>query len=141
MARDKSKNPTSSSSEGSEISTIEKNETKSKDGTYDITKADSISAGITDILDSPDVAVWSKGIMKKTNTPSDKVQEPPHVKLTTVNIEHNPCEEKQSNLQQTVDPANKEDTSKAIDAEARLTDEARSFSQGSKKATAPPSEE
>ena len=141
MARDKSKNPTSSSSEGSEISTIEKNETKSKDATYDITKADSISAGITDILDSPDVAVWSKGIMKKTNTPSDKVQELSHVKLTTINIEHNACEEKQSNLQQTVDPANKEDISRAIDAEARLTDEAISFSQGSKKATAPPSEE
>jgi hypothetical protein len=79
--------------------------------------------------------------MKKTNTPSDKVQEPSHVKLTTINIEHNACEEKQSNLQQTVDPANKEDIAKAIDAEARLTDEARSFSQGSKKATAPPSEE
>jgi hypothetical protein len=141
MTRDKIKNPTSSGSEGSEITTIEKNETKSKGATYDITKADSISAGITDILDSPDVAVWSKGIMKKTNTPSGKVQEPSHVKLTTINIEHNACEEKQSNLQQTVDPANKEDIAKAIDAEARLTDEARSFSKGNKKATAPPSEE
>jgi hypothetical protein len=141
MTRDKIKNSTGSSSEGSEITTIEKNETKSKDATYDITKADSISAGITDILDSPDVAVWSKGIMKKTNTPSDKVQEPSHVKLTTINIEHNECEEKQSNLQQTVDPANKEDIAKAIGAKACLTDEARSFSQRSKKATAPPSEE
>ena len=141
MTRDKIKNPTGSSSEDSEITTIEKNETKSKDATYDITKADSISSGITDILESPDVAVWSKGIMKKTNTPSDKVQEPSHVKLTTINIEHNECEEKQSNLQQTVDPANKEDIAKAIDAEAWLTDEARSFSKGSKKATAPSSEE
>ena len=141
MTRDKIKNPTGSSSEDSEITTIEKNETKSKDATYDITKADSISAGIIDILDSPDVAVWSKGIMKKTNTPSDKVQEPSHVKLTIINIEHNECEEKQSNLEQTVDPANKEDIAKAIDAEACLTDEARSFSQRSKKATLPSSEE
>jgi hypothetical protein len=51
-----------------------KNETTDKAVTYDITKAGIASDEIIDILDTPDVAMWSKGINKKTNTPADKVQ-------------------------------------------------------------------
>lgn len=107
-----------------------------KASTFDLTKADSASTGMIDILDNPDVAVWSKGIMKKTNKPADKVQEPYHIKSTTIHIEYSEGEEKQSDLQQTVDPANKEDVAKAIDLGTSLTDkEATGFVQRSKKAT------
>jgi hypothetical protein len=121
--------------EGSKKKTIEKNERMTKASTFDLTKADSTSTGIIDILDNPDVAVWSKGIMKKTNTPADKVQEPYHIKSTTAHIEYREGEEKQSDLQQTVDPANKEDVAKAIDLGTSLTDKATGFVQRSKKAT------
>src|SRR5215211_7533857 len=126
--------------EGSKKKTTEKSEIMTRANTFDLTKADSISTGIIDILDNPDVAVWSKGIMKKTNIPADKVQEPSRVKSTTTHIEHDEWEEKQSNLQQTVDPANKEDVAKAIGTGASLTDKARSFVQRSKKAAAPSEE-
>jgi hypothetical protein len=141
MTKDKIKKlKESQSSEDDKITTTEKNETTTKAVTYDIKKAGSTSTGIMDILETPDVAVWSKAIMKKTNTPADKVQEPSRVKSTTIHIEHDELEEKQSNLQQTVDPANKEDVAKAIGAEASLSDEARSFVQRNKKAPAVPSE-
>lgn len=128
-------------SEGSEITIIEKNEITTKAVTYDIVKADSTSTGIIDIVESPDVAVWSKEIMKKTNTLFNKVQKPSRVKSTTTHIERDKEEEKQSHLQQTVDPANKEDVAKAIGLGASLTDEARSFVQRSKKDSIISSEE
>ena len=106
-----------------------------KSSTFDLTKAGSTPTGIIDILDNPDVAVWSKGIANKTNTPADKVQEPYHIKSTATHIEYSEGEEKQSHFQQTVDPANKEDVAKAIDLGTSLTDEATSFVQRSKKAT------
>ena len=47
--------------EGSKKKTTGRRErTTTKDSTFDLTKADSISTGIIDILDNPDVAVWSK---------------------------------------------------------------------------------
>jgi hypothetical protein len=142
MIKDKIKKlKESQSSEDNKIKTTEKNETTTKAVTYDIKKAESTEAGIMDILETPDVAVWSKGIMKKTNTPADKVQESSRVKSTTTHIERDESEEKQSNLQLTVDPANKEDVAKAIGTEASLSDEARSFVQRTKKAPAAPSEE
>jgi hypothetical protein len=105
--------------------------------TFDLTKADSTQTGIIDILDNPDVAVWSKGIMNKTNTPADKVQEPHHIKSTATHIEYREGEEeKQNHLQQeTVDPANKEDVAKAINLGTSLTDKATTFVQRSKEAT------
>jgi hypothetical protein len=103
--------------------------------TFDLTKAGNTRTGIIDILDDPDVAVWSKGIMNKTNTPADKVREPYHIKSTSMHIEYKEGEEKQSHLQQTVDPANKEDVAKAINLGTSLTDKATSFVQRSKKAT------
>jgi hypothetical protein len=120
---------------GSKKKTTEKSERMTKASTFDLTKADSASTGIIDILDNPDVAVWSKGIMKKTNTPADKVQEPFHIKSMTTHIEYREGEEKQSDLQQTVDPANKKDVAKAIDLGTSLTDKATGFVQRSKKAT------
>ena len=121
--------------EGSKKKTTEKNERMTKSSTFDLTKANSASSGIIDILDNPDVAVWSKGIMKKTNRPADKVQEPYHIKSTTTHIEYREGEKKQSDLQKTVDPANKEDVAKAIDLGTSLTDKATGFVQRSKKAT------
>jgi hypothetical protein len=103
--------------------------------TFDLTKAGSTRTGIIDILDDPDVAVWSKGIMKKTNTPADKVRESYHIKSTATHIEYREGEEKQNQLQETVDPANKEDIAKAINLGTSLTDKATSLVQGSKKAT------
>ena len=121
--------------EGSKKKTTEKSERMTKASALDLTKADSPSTGIIDIVDNPDVAVWSKGIMKKTNTPADKVQEPYHIKSTTTHIEYREGEEKQSDLQQTVDPANKEDVAKAISLGTSLTDKSTGFVQRSKKAT------
>ena len=121
--------------EGSKKKTTEKSKITTKASTFDLTKAGSTSTGIIDILDNPDVAVWSKGVMNKTSTPADKVQEPNHIKSTTTHIEHREGEEKQSHLQQTVDPANKEDVAKAIDLGTSLSDEATSFVNRSKKAT------
>src|ERR671914_849497 len=120
--------------------TIEKNRKTTitmtpKSDTFDLTKSDNTPTGIIDILDEPDVAVWSKGIMNKTNTPADKVQEPYHIKSTATHIEYREGDEKQSHLEQTVDPANKEDVAKAINLGTSLTDKATSFVQRSKKAT------
>jgi hypothetical protein len=114
----------------------EKTTTTKGSTTFDLTKAGSTRTGIIDILDDPDVAVWSKGIMNKTNTPADKVQEPYHIKSTATHIEYREGDEKQTHLQQeTVDPANKEDVAKAINLGTSLTDNATSFVQRSKKAT------
>jgi hypothetical protein len=121
--------------EGSKKKTTEKSKITTKASTFDLTKAGSTSTGIIDILDNPDVAVWSKGVMNKTSTPADKVQEPRHVKSTATHIEYREGEEKQNHLQQTVDPANKEDVAKAIDLGTSLSDEATSFVNRSKKAT------
>src|SRR5919112_1985904 len=62
--------------------------TTTKSSTFDLTKAGSTRNGIIDILDEPDVAVWSKGMMKKTNTPADKVQQPHHIKSAATHIEY-----------------------------------------------------
>ena len=113
-----------------------KSETTTKSSTFDLTKAGSTQTGIIDILDDPDVAVWSKGIMNKTNTPADKVRQPHHIKSTATHIEYREGKrEKQNHLQQqeTVDPANKEDVAKAINLGTSLTDKEASFIQRSKK--------
>jgi hypothetical protein len=117
------------------MTTTDKGETTTKDTAFDLTKADSTRTGIIDILDNPDVAVWSKGMVNKTNTPADKVREPYHIKSTATQIEYREEKERQSHLQETVDPANKEDVAKAINLGASLTDKATSFVQRSKKAT------
>ena len=123
------------SSKKKTIDKTEKTTTAIKDNTSDLTKAGNTRTGIIDILDEPDVAVWSKGIMNKTNTPADKVQEPYHIKSTGTQIEYREGKEKQSDLQQTVDPANRDDVAKAIDLGTSLTDKTTSFVQRSKKAT------
>lgn len=111
--------------------------TTTKSNTFDLTKTDNTPTGLIDILDEPDVAVWSKGIANKTNTPADKVQEASHIKSITTRIEYREgeIEEKQSYLQQAVDPANKEEVAKVIGRGTSLTDEAATFVQGSKKKT------
>jgi hypothetical protein len=116
--------------------TTDKGEKTTTKGTaFDLTKAGSTPTGIIDILDNPDVAVWSKGMVNKTNTPADKVREPYHIKSTATHIEYREEKEKQSHLQETVDPANKKDVAKAINLGASLTDKATNFVQRSKKAT------
>lgn len=110
--------------------------TDNKSNTFDLTKSDNTSAEIIDILDEPDVAVWSKGIRNKTNTPADKVQEPSHIKSIGTDIKYSEeeIEQKQSHLLQTLDPANKEEVAKAIDLGTSLTDKATTtFIQKSKK--------
>ena len=111
--------------------------TTTKSNTFDLTKTDNTPTGLIDILDEPDVAVWSKGIANKTNTPADKVQEASHIKSITTRIQNREgeLEEKKSYLQQAVDPANKEEVAKVISRGTSLTDEAATFVQGSKKET------
>ncbi len=107
-----------------------------KSNTFDLTKSGNTRNEIIDILDEPDVAVWSKGIMNKTNTPADKVQEHSHIKSIYTHIEYSEGEreQKQSHLQQTVDPANKEEVAKVINLGTSLSDEAKAtFMQKSKK--------
>ena len=115
--------------------TTDKGQTTTKGTAFDLSKAGSTRTGIIDILDNPDVAVWSKGMTNKTNTPADKVREPYHIKSTATHIEYREEKEKQSHLQETVDPANKEDVAKAINLGASLTDKATGFVKRSKKAT------
>ena len=126
--------------EGNKKKRMEKSKertTTTKSNTFDLTKTDNTPGGLIDILDEPDVAVWSKGIANKTNTPADKVQEASHIKSITTHIDYREGEreQKQSYLQQTVDPANKEDVAKAIGLGTSLTDEAATFVKGSKKET------
>ncbi len=111
--------------------------TITKSNTFDLTKTDNTPTGLIDILDEPDVAVWSKGIANKTNTPADRVQEASHIKSITTRIQYREgeFEEKQSYLRQAVDPANKEEVAKVIGRGTSLTDEAATFVQGSKKET------
>jgi hypothetical protein len=128
------KKSTEKNNEKTTITTV--TTTDNKSNTFDLTKSDNTSTEIIDILDEPDVAVWSKGIMNKTNTPADKVQEPSHIKSIGTDIKYGEeeMEQKQSHLQQTLDPANKEEVAKAIDLGTSLTDEATTtFIQKSKK--------
>ena len=126
--------------EGNKKKRMEKSKertTTTKSNTFDLTKTDNTPTGLIDILDEPDVAVWSKGIANKTNTPADKVQEASHIKSITTRIQYSEgeFEEKQSYLRQAVDPANKEEVAKVIGRGTSLTDEAATFVQGSKKET------
>ena len=126
--------------EGNKKKRMEKSKertTTTKSNTFDLTRTDNTPTGLIDILDEPDVAVWSKGIANKTNTPADKVQEASHIKSITTRIGYREgeLEEKQSYLQQAVDPANKEEVAKVIGRGSSLTDEAATFVKGSKKET------
>ena len=114
--------------------------TTTKSNTFDLTKTDNTPTGLIDILDEPDVAVWSKGIANKTSTPADKVQEASRIKSITTRIDNREGEREQKlgYLQQTVDPANKEEVAKVIGLGASLTDEAATFVQGSKEKKLPP---
>jgi hypothetical protein len=105
--------------------------------TFDLTKSGNTPTEIIDILDEPDVAVWSKGITNKSNTPADKVQESSHIKSIATHIEYRgeEVEQKESHLQQTVDPANKGEVGKVIELGTSLTDEATTSIQRSKKET------
>ncbi len=128
------KKSTEKNNEKTTITTV--TTTDNNSNTFDLTKSDNTSTEIIDILDEPDVAVWSKGIMNKTNTPADKVQQPSHIKSIGTDIKYGEeeMEQKQSHLQQTLDPANKEEVAKAIDLGTSLTDEATTtFNQKSKK--------
>lgn len=72
--------------------------------------------GIMDINDTPDVAVWAKGIRKNAFPPSDVVKEPSKVASVTLyqNID---------NKEILVDPANKQDVAKALAKRTLMTDE------------------
>jgi len=80
----------------------------------DKTRTDShdVSGGITDITDTPDVAVWSKEIRSNMHMPSDRVKEPSKVASTTLHAG-----------QTAVDPADKRQVSKAVIRDIPLTDE------------------
>lgn len=121
-----------SKEENKDTTTITKTD---KSNTFDLTKSGDTGNEIIDILDEPDVAVWSKGVMNKTNTPADKVQEPSHIKSISTHVRYSggEMEPEQSHLEQTVDPANKEEVANVINLGTSLTDEAKtSFIQKNK---------
>ena len=74
-------------------------------------------AGIMDITDTPDVAVWAKGIRKSAGTPSDMVKEPS--KLASMTL-HRTTKEGGEIM---VDPANKKEVAKAVAEHSPMTDE------------------
>jgi hypothetical protein len=118
------------------IMTTKKKKRTIKAVVYDLTKAGTASDEIIDIVETPDVAVWSKGITKKIGTPADKVQQPSWVKsaMTTItDIDYNEGKERQIHMQETVDPANKEAVDGATGSGISLTDKPASFIQRSKK--------
>jgi hypothetical protein len=122
-----------SKEENKDTTTITKTD---KSNTFDLSKSINTRNEIIDILDEPDVAVWSKGVMNKTNTPADKVQEPSHIKSISTHVRYSEgeMEPKQSHLEQTVDPANREEVARVINLGTSLTDEAKtSFTQKNKK--------
>ena len=73
-----------------------------------------VSGGITDITDTPDVAVWSKEIRSKVHRPSDKVKEPSRVASTTLRAKKNKV---------AIDPADKREVARAVASGTSLTDE------------------
>ena len=81
--------------------------------------------------------------MNKTNIPTDKVQESSHIKSIATHIEYSKgkTEQKQSHLEQQVDPANKEEVAEVIDLGTSLIDKATTFVQRSKKETSPKSKD
>lgn len=98
---------------------------------FDISRAGSVSDGIIDILDNPDVAVWSKGIVHEVNVPSDKVQESSKIESTMAEYVESDNEKfgdrmGQNGLKEhlTIDVANKEDVDKIVDLGGCITDEA-----------------
>ncbi len=113
---------------------IEKHSTTSgNNSAYNIPKAGSIGNEIIDIMDSPDIAVWSKAITNKIRVPADKVKEPSKVELAITEYIIKDYEEKHSGKvlahdhlkeEVPVDAANRKDVSKVVDLGATLTDEA-----------------
>lgn len=73
-----------------------------------------LAAGIMGISETPDVAVWAKGIRKKTNVPADKVREPSKIASVTLYFTEN-------DKKLLIDPANKKDVTRA--SGHSLTDE------------------
>ncbi|AIC16725.1 hypothetical protein [Nitrososphaera viennensis] len=80
--------------------------------------------GIMDILDTPDVAVWAKGIRKGADVPSDRVREPSKIASMTLRIvSSGKSRRKKEKGELMVDPANREEMEKVSAAHASLTDE------------------
>lgn len=77
--------------------------------------ADERSAEIMDISETPDVAVWAKGIWRKAIVPSDKVKEPSKIASVTLYFTD-------SDKELMVDAANKKDVARAV-KRVSLTDE------------------
>lgn len=78
-----------------------------------------VTAGgdIVDITDTPDVAVWAKGIKKKgAGAPSDAVKEPSIIASMTLHLNTKGGEIM-------VDPANKKEVAKALAERTSVTDE------------------
>lgn len=85
------------------------------------------AAGIMDISDTPDVAVWSKGIGKGIEVPSDKVRQPSKISSMTLHVKrrsgtHNGKKEEESG-ELMVDPANKEEMARVVGRHVSLTDD------------------
>lgn len=62
---------------------------------------------IMDISDTPDVAVWAKGIRKGVNVPPDTVKEPSKIASLTLHVKGTESREVM------IDPADKNEVAKA----------------------------
>ena len=97
---------------------------------FDATSSGCTSSGIIDILDDPDVAVWSKGITHNVVVPSDRIQEksknesmiPAHTEY--LDKENASVTKGHLTEEVAVDPANKKDIARVVKLGAALTDQA-----------------
>jgi hypothetical protein len=91
------------------------------------------AAGIMDISDTPDVAVWAKGIGKGIEVPSDKVKQPSRISSMTLHVKrlsgaHNGKKEEEGG-ELMVDPANKEEMARVAGRHVSLTDESEYYAK------------
>jgi hypothetical protein len=93
--------------------------------TIDITKAMDTSTEIIDIMNSPDVATWNKGMQIKGDAAEvvNRSNEAERTAKTTPTA-NNTGLKRNGSKDFIIDPADKKDVAKAVRSEAKLTDEA-----------------
>jgi hypothetical protein len=93
--------------------------------TIDITKAMDTSVEIIDIMNTPDVATWNKGMQIKGDTAEvDKRSKEAERTAKTTPTAKNTGLRKNGSKDFIIDSADKKDVAKAVKSEATLTDEA-----------------
>jgi hypothetical protein len=103
--------------------------TKDSSSVIDITKYGSISKGILDITDTPDVAVWNKSVQIKSNVESmvkyPKERENGEAQTIGIGLRKEQSKDDDDKESPTIiDPANQEDIDAVVNSGSTLTDKA-----------------